>query len=309
MKRGKSVMQTAKREAEKSRKGNNEPWRFWLPNDDKPDPTVEGQSKNERGIIILDASLDSAVGFHEHNLKINGKFGNHELCPGEWETCPLCAKGDKPYYIVMLTIYEIHPWTSKDGKKSGKGTRKLLAVKSTQMGDLENVLSVAEKNVGSLRGTFLWMRRDTSNAQSASIGSPITLDNGMAYDTYSEEELVAEFGHPAVKNREGKVVKNANEDLQPFNYEELFSKPSGADLAARYGGEHDGVTAGSSQQEQEAWGEAEEQAEQPAPQRTAPRRRGAAPAATIPEAEDDIPMEHEGDQPTGEASDPFQGEE
>lgn len=296
LKRGSSAIQKAKQEASASRKGSNDPWRFWLPNDSSPDPKFNGeQGKNERGIIILDESIEDAVGFHEHNLKINGKYGNYELCPKEWEHCPLCEGGDKSYYIVMLSVFVLSPWVSKDKKKSGDGTKVLLAIKSTQLGKFEEVANIAQKQNGTLRGTYLHMKRDTSNSQSPSIGEPSILDNGSLFDNYTEEELVSTYGHGAVKTKEGKIVKEENEDIKPFNYSKLFIKPSAADLASRFGGM---MQPGSDQEADEEWGTAEQQAPPTPAKRTAPKR--SAPASS---AEED--MQDEGEQ----GSDPFAGQE
>jgi len=290
MKRGTAALETARHTAEQSMSGGG-PWRFWLNGDKtKWKKDADGNPNNEAGIIILDRSLDDLVGFPEHNLKIAGKFGNFELCPKEWSHCPLCDAGDKGYYVVMCSILVLKSWTSKDGKKSGNCTKMLLPIKSQQMGKMEELFAAAIKKYGTLRGVFMYMKRDMHNANSPAIGEPSILDNASMFDFYTEDELTEQYGHAAELSPQGKVLKAQDEDISPFVYDDIFKKPDAKDLRARYGGK---IQPGSAAEAEQEWGSEQEGedelpgvADAPAApsrpggaveqKRSAPPRRGAA---------------------------------
>lgn len=307
LKRGSAARQQATTEAENAAKSGNQPWRYWLLNDSSLDiktateDAPKGLPKNCAEIIILDQTLENVVGQYEHNLRIAGKFGNFEACPKEWDNCPLCDNSDKSYYVVFFSVLVLKPWISKDEKKSGNWTKMLLPVKSAQMGKFEEICQMAQDTHGGvLRGTYFYMKRDTSNAQSANIGEPTILDGGMLFDHYSEEELVSEFGAAVEKSPEGKVLKAENADITPFDYDKIFEKPDGDDLRRRHGG---GNQAGSSSEAAQEWGDSGAEA---TAKRTAPRRRPA-PAVTT-EPEDDLNM-GDGDGNPPDKRDPFEGEQ
>lgn len=253
MKRGQAALETARHAAEASMGGGGA-WRFWLNGDRSKLTVVNGTPNNECGIIILDSSINDLPGMWEHNLKIGGKFGNFEACPKEWAHCPLCDGGDRGYYVVFASILVLKPWTSKDGKKSGETTKMLLPIKSSQMGKMEELFAAATRKNGTLRGTFMHMRRDMNNQNSASIGEPSILDNGSVFDFYTDDELTENFGHPAETSPQGKLIKPQDEDITPFDYDAIFKKPDAADLRARYGGK---IQPGSSQEAAEEWGQQE----------------------------------------------------
>lgn len=299
LKRGAAARSAAAQAVEDAKNSGNEPWRFWLASDSERDPKTgtednpQGIPKNECEIIILDENLDSIVGMHEHNLKVGGKYGHHEGCPKEWDNCVLCDSGEKSYYAVFFSILALRPWVSKDGKKSGGWTKMLLCIKSAQMGKFEELCQAAQTaNGGRLRGTYFYMKRDVANSNAPSTGEPCVLEGGVMFDRYAEADLVAEFGSPAEKSPQGKILKPANDDITPFNYDEVFKKPDGAALRKRYGG---GATqAGSKDDAAREWGG--DKAGQGAPaQRTAPSRRRPSPAAA-------------GQTPAGDGKDPFDKE-
>lgn len=297
LQRGGQARQKAKEESEKTY--DRSTWRFFLQRKTAIDVKT-GKPFNECGLLILDNSLEDIVGQYEHNLKINGEFGNFEGCPKEWDNCCLCdERGDRAYYALFFSVFALRPWKGK--KSSGDGTKMLLPVKSAQTAKFEAICAAAEAEHGTLRGTFLHMVRDVANENSAAIGEPAILEGkgGPVYAHYTEEELVSNWGHAAIIGERGKsagkVLKPENDDIHPFDYETEFPKPDAADLRKRYGGR---AQAGSEEEAQDEWGAGADEGTSGEPEkRTAPtKRRPPAPAAHPdgadgePQTKDDMPF-------------------
>jgi hypothetical protein len=194
--------------------------RFWL------------KAGEDAEIVILDESPDT-VALYEHNMKRDGKYGHFESCPGEWENCPLCKAGNAKAYVWFLTILDLRGYTKDDGTEVPY-LRRLLPIKQTQQGLFKQIFKAAVKENGTLRGTVLVLSRDKDD-KSPSIGTPAVLDNGKMYDFISEEALIEEFGHDPVKAKNGDVLFKRNGLLKPMPYPSLFTKPSAADIAERWG--------------------------------------------------------------------------
>lgn len=197
--------------AERRANGLYMPFRFWVP------------VGEQREIVVLDAEPGPC--FYEHQLQNprNGKWDIHEACPKEWEPCPLCDTQKDSYYVMMLTVMDLTPYTKKNGEVVNH-SRKLLAVKTQQQ---PFFLRQFDRH-GTLRGLQLLMARD--NRQTAGIGNPEFVA------LHSEEDIMSSFGHDQVVSQDGKVLKEANSDCFALQYEQLFTQPSAEDLRARYGG-------------------------------------------------------------------------
>lgn len=314
MRRGTAALDESRRVAEQAMSGGG-PWRFFLKDNRLVEPVTktednpQGIPSNECGIILLDHRLEDIPGFPEHNLKIGGKWGNFEICPSEWATCPLCDQGDRAYYVCMFSALVLRPWKSKDGKKQGPATKMLLPVKSSSMGKFEEILRAAVKRNGQLRGTFLYMKRDLGNRQSPAIGEPSILDNGSLFDFYTEDELVESFGHDAEKSPQGKLLKPENDDITPFDYDALFKKPDVAALRQRYGGR---VQAGSREEAEASWGDDqdggqgdEDDDELPGMAEAPPANHGRGKAGAAPQQQRSAPSRR-GPAQAAKGSDPFE---
>lgn len=237
-------------------------------------------------VIILDEAFVSdepGVGgalIREHNLKDGeGKWGNFESCCADFANCPLCDKaGSEGFgastYVVMLTVLVLKPWTNKKTGEEHAYSRMLLPIKLGQKEKYLELQKHALREQGSMRGLYMVLRRGTGD-QSISTGEPVMLDSGKMYDLIGEDELIADYGHDPVKNREGKVIKPANGDLEPFDYNQLFPRPDADDLARRFGVRQ----AGSRRSVAEDWDKDQDAGtNEAAPADSAPprRRRGAA---------------------------------
>lgn len=190
------------------------PYRFWLP------------AGKQVEIVLLDDEPGPC--FYEHQLQdpATGKWDIFEGCPKEFEACPLCdgqAGGKESYYVMMLSCMVLDPYVNKNGV-TVPHSRKLLAVKTN---DQPFFLRTYERE-GTLRGVHLLMTRPSK--QDSNIGRPEMLQR------HSDADIMATFGHPEIKASDGRVIKKANADTQPFPYGEIWSRPSGDDLRRRYGG-------------------------------------------------------------------------
>lgn len=245
-----------KKVQEQRKNQRNMPWRYWLPADE------EGE------IVILDESLEDVPFFYEHGIRDqDGKWGRQfEICVKEHENCPLCdAANDeksgvgRSTYVMFLSILDLRGFETKDGDIVEQ-SRKLLAVKGSQINDFVKVLKNAEENNGTLRGTYLLMSR--GDQHSASTGTPTPLDNGMLYDYYTEDELEDEFWNEAFVDEEsGKTLREEGSDLDVFEYDKLFQYPDADSLAKRYGGKKR-RSAGSQSDIEEDWDEEDEEDEE-----------------------------------------------
>lgn len=81
---------------------------------------------------------------YEHNLSINGKFGNHFVCPQHTlpqnkYVCPICEAGDQPGLIAVFTIIDHREVFSGDGKKSYKDMKRLFVAPPTVVEQLQQL--------------------------------------------------------------------------------------------------------------------------------------------------------------------------
>lgn len=296
MKRGDDARQRAEaeiarqREAAARREGPRMPWRFWVP------------VGEQREIVVLDSQIGPS--FYEHQLQNpkNGKWETYEACPKEWEPCPICMAdesrgggwGKESSYLMFLTVAELTPWTDKDGNEHSHSIR-LLAVKAQQHGFFMRQFD----RHGTLRGMHLLMSRDTKNTPNH--GTPEFVQ------MHSEDDILESFGHEEVKNDQGKVIKAANADCFPVEYEKLFRQPSAEDIRTRYNLGKAGAPAGSRASRKDEWGDESGAADQTQGQtrRTGIQRAGTgrAPASQAggsgeggggnnadPDLDDDIPF-------------------
>jgi hypothetical protein len=140
----------AQAEAEKRKEEQGKAFRFWL---------AEGE---EARITFVDGDLvDTPEGkfllpprYYEHNLMLNGQWGNHFVCPEKTaphlnQKCPICESGDRPSLVALFTVIDHREFTSKDKTKTYKDTVKLF-VANAQAFEILNKLA---QKVGGLAGS------------------------------------------------------------------------------------------------------------------------------------------------------------
>ncbi len=219
------------RRAQERREKGFAPYRYRLP-------------ANTRGdIIILDNDLGPC--FYEHAIPGPGNDWSktkNELCPKEYDACPLCASREESYWAMFMSVMDLRGYEAKKTGVWVPHSRKLLVVKTSQQPAFMRLRERAPD--GNMRGMQLLMVRDS--ASSANIGTPELVT------CHDEATLLQEFSHPEVKAQDGRVIKPANSDVYPYDYDQLFRRPTGEDLRRRWGGV---APAGSQQETQEAgWG-------------------------------------------------------
>jgi hypothetical protein len=238
--RGAGALQQARKvgEAAAQKKANAGVWRFYL------------QYGTEAEVVILDKSIDDLFAIWEH--QIPGPGNNFKESTFEVSLKTLCqedpltthpvvnGKTNEPYYVGFFTILDMRPSVSKKDGSVIPYTRKLLPIKgSNQIEAFGQLAKVAMKKYGTLRGLWFRLVRPPEGGKiSTRIGDIATLDNEehmLEYGHFTEAQLLARFGHGAVKDSNGKEMIAANGKLQPFDYGKIFKEPNAADVRARYG--------------------------------------------------------------------------
>lgn len=161
-KESEAIAKQDEKEKEQQEAQRGKLWRFFL------------KDKEEARITFIDGDLDenghlSPPRFYEHNLQINGKWGNTFVCPEksmpeEGHKCPICATGDRSSLVALFTIIDHREFKTKQGKTMSNQKR-LLVAKSISM---EMLTKHAIKR-GGLAGTTWDVTRMGDN--SAAIGS------------------------------------------------------------------------------------------------------------------------------------------
>lgn len=183
-------------EARKAKAAKGQTYRFWVAKD------------NEAQITFLDGDMVNgmldAVFFYEHNVNLNGKWGNYFICTQETEPCPICEGGASPSYVAALTVIDHSSYISKTDGKEHSDNQKLFVAKADTYKLLQKI---AAKRDG-LRGcTFDVMR---TGDKSAAVGS--------AFD-FTEKRTPAQLKQAyTITTPTGKIDKSI-----PVNYESMLT--------------------------------------------------------------------------------------
>ena len=111
-----------------------------------------------------------------------------------------------------------------------------------------------------MRGAHIITTREPDQ-KSFAIGVPRLAINNETQQVlrYSEQQLLQEYGHPPVHSQQGKLIKEANDDIKPYDYQKLFVTPTADELRRKYGGV---IPAGSIAEVEKVWG-GQQQAQTP----------------------------------------------
>lgn len=179
LKRGHAAQEELAREEVKAeqRKAGTQ-YRFWLPkNTEKSITFLDGD--------IVDGALDFASMF-EHNINMNGKWGNYFICTHELEPCPICEGGSYNSYCGLLTVIDHSEYVSKKDNSIKKDNVRLFVAKKDTLRLLENYA----KKRGGLRGCRFDVTR--IGDKSPAVGTAFDFQEKL-----NESQLVAHFGDKA----------------------------------------------------------------------------------------------------------------
>lgn len=180
LKRGADAKQTIASAEEKAKlRGIQRANRFWV---------KEG---NTAVLTFLDGELDSdgvlfLPVYYEHNVQLNGKWGNFYACTQDNEPCPICEGGASAALVGLVTVIDHSEYTDKQGVVH-KDQVRLFAAKRETMKQLQ---MMATKR-GGLRGCSFDVAR--TGDKSASVGNVFDFNGKL-----TEQQLVAKFGDKAV---------------------------------------------------------------------------------------------------------------
>jgi len=170
----------------------------------------------ERKITFLDGDLDSDGAldcylYHQHTVKIAGKFQNY-ICTREAEGhCPICDAGEsKPTLVGVLTVIDHTPYTITSGQNQGqvvKNRRRLFVFKPQTY---KILVKKASKHQGLAGVTFEVTRGDE---KSPSVGNQFDfvekLDGDQLvskYDLQEEDIQPADYGEELVYRSADELV-------------------------------------------------------------------------------------------------------
>lgn len=218
----KKMAQQQAAEAEKKKQEFGKMFRFWL------------KEKETCSLTFVDGDLDpqgflTPPRFYEHNLFLNGSWGNTFVCPEKTDPngggkCPICAGGDKPQLVSLFTVIDHRGFTTKSNihvpysrklyvatPKTFEILNKLAQKRQGLTGCTFDVTRTTDKapRVGDLfdftekvpleQAKTKWVRQYTDKdgkVQTVNEFTPADYDKEIIYRT-SEELMKMGFGAPA----------------------------------------------------------------------------------------------------------------
>jgi hypothetical protein len=198
-------------------------YRFWLPKDSDARITFLD------GDLLPNGLIDGTV-YHEHDVKINGKFGNPFVCIKEYEVCPLCEQGDNSSFVAAFTIIDHRSYEDREGK-TVKDTLRLFVCKL----DTYKMLQKIATKRGGLAGCTFDVTR--TGDKSANVGN--------MFDFVEKKQVAA-----LLKKYKVEVVDY--EKAIPYRDEEsLRALGFGSDNSAQYGSKYKGKATEEEEEEEE----------------------------------------------------------
>ena len=271
-----------KREAQRREQAQNRgPMRFFCAKNNGGWDTHE--------IVFLDEDLTDAVHAYEHAVPgPNNDWSKTQdvTCIDDWANCPVCRaaennQGDEfkpPRYQMYATVLDLTPYTIKNGPNAGQvreTTRKLYPIPMAMMETFKKMFELCKKQNGTTRGMVCLVTKKEKN--DARCGEPQMIEEtGMLFDFMDEDELDSYAEDEVV--RDGKVILEEGENIEPYDYEEILAPKTEEELRTMF---NLAPAAGSRAESEEAGGTTRRRrrkaadAEDEAPKRS--RRRRAAP--------------------------------
>jgi hypothetical protein len=110
----------------------------------------------EADIVFVDST---PFFISEHNIPINGKYGNFITCTKEVRPCAVCNKGTKPTFTAYLTIIDRRSFPRQSDGQIVKDRKILYPAKGSTIARIEDL----RKKHGSLTGLMFHVKRYTKD--------------------------------------------------------------------------------------------------------------------------------------------------
>ena len=163
---------------------------------------------------------DRPFGYYEHELKINGRWGNYFTCLKGTSRCPLCEAGIKNYYIGLLTIVDFEGYEDSKGIRH-KNLVRLFAAKM----DTLDILKYKKQNHGLALCIYKVARLGDK--------APRVGDN---FDFVKKLNAITDLNISAFSL--GPQTQVSPKDLKPFDYVDI-AKPLSIEELERISGTHE----------------------------------------------------------------------
>lgn len=152
-------------------------------------------------IVFVDSS---PFGIYEHNLKIDGKWGNFYTCSKEIQPCPICQQfpENKPTWTAYLTVIDTRSFIRQSDGQEVKNRKILFPAKGTAIAKLEKLLS-KYKNLAGLAFKVSRLTDQDPNC-------------GSDFEYLGKVNIIKKFGPDAVN---------------PIDYMKVLSFPTEEELA------------------------------------------------------------------------------
>lgn len=171
---GSSNFAAAEAEAEARQVARQLPWRYY-----------RKYGEDDSCITFL-TDGDEFKLIAEHNLKLNGRWGNHFTCLSTvGEPCPLCQAGDQKYEVGFFLVLDHREYVVPEGKpNAGKVYKNQVRIFPAKMQTLQTLRKFYTK-YGTLKGMTFEVSR--SSAKAANVGDVFMPEN--ADSPLSEEDM------------------------------------------------------------------------------------------------------------------------
>ena len=188
---GAKAIEQDDKEAEIRREQNSHMWRFYLKYDTKANKGDEARVTFIDGNLNEDGLLDILY-YRQHNVAMNGKQYNNFVCTADVEPCPICATGNKPDLVGVMTVIDHRETKNRDGTKTYKDQPRLFVAKK---GTIKVLQTLAGKR-GGLAGCTVDISR--TGELEASVGN--------LFDVIEKNDPKSFKGKYTEKNSDGKEI-------------------------------------------------------------------------------------------------------
>lgn len=173
-------------------KNRGKPWRFHM----KP---------NTEANVVFITDGDDFKMVKEHNVQLNGKWGNFFTCPSTvGKSCPLCDGGDRSYDVGFFLVLDRREFTIQKGKRRGEKVSDQIRIFAAKTRTLDQLGKLYSK-YGTLSGIEFDVSR--SDDRSANVGDQFLPENER--EPYDMETIAAFAGRDV-------------EELEEFDWEEYL---------------------------------------------------------------------------------------